>query len=1127
MKNKFTKALSILCVTAVVALVAALLPACTIIDKTELDPEKAKSQITMTSIVTSDKIQLKMTSDRKEVGSSTVKVVAVKAYQYLEGDIFSGVSEDIVKLSDAEPYVVGEYKLGTEAEITLNRFAGSSDYDGLYNKYYLVHENDVVKGPVYSTEIEAKYDSVPELINKSKKGLLAEHNGLSYFKDLGASHVVINFEISKLIRPNEIFEDGEVIELPLTEEDKAKLIEFVFNDKTYYFDKETVENWDKEIKEYYSLGAQITAIIIARPTTNDEVFPQKLTYAPYSTQGTSLMSLNTSNSYGFEYYVAMMEFFANRYSENNFENGYVSNYVIGNEIDYAKSYNRISEKQAPLDTYMEEYSRLMRLANLATRKYSKDITVTIPTTHAWAQRGFIGGGDAVGAYVPKQMIEWLNTKTKMEGDYNWGLAPHVYGYHLAQAGVYYLDTLNNWNPLGIQGGRNIGITNDYNTTAKITLSNIELLDDYLNQDSMKFGDTVRSVYLTESGVSSYWNDKPYGGENIQAGIIASSYYKISQLDSIKAFSYYRLVDNKDEIGAGAYFGLLKSDFADTATWEEKPAYNVYKYIDTQYSLRVANEYLQYIEYYNEKQQLQKYNAGFTSYMDLLNVFGTAHDFSDFDWKKATPVTADKVYEYEDEIDMGDVKFESKSFLYDGKAHSLTVSGTLPAGVTVEYSENNSLTEIGTQTIMATFKKDGKVVAQRVATLEVTKLYTNKKVYAVGEKIFVTAYIDQDLGNDAWVGIYRENASIEADPSIFWYSFNTEQDGKIRTVCIQEQIDNLQVQDRIIPAGKYIIRYFINGGYTVRYQTTIEVRQTKKIDLDLTQVEFTSGAFTYDGKAHSLAVSGTLPEGVTVTYENNAQTKEGAYQVKATFYLNGSVIESRYAVLTIEPGTIDRLVVNKTVFEQGEDILITATAPADSDNESWWVGLYLVTDVVENGTDQSIYWYSVKDGSHLNGTAYNIREQTHNSKRGDYYYIPVGKYKVVLFNSSGYTVEKTVEIEVVAPTSTVKGTLATDKTTYTENETVMVTATCREKAGRKTYWVGLYLATEDPATVTSIYWYYVKDDTHASGTACDIKKQDINASRGDYAALPAGKYKLVLFNTLGEAEATVEFTVVGA
>ncbi len=1127
MKNKFFRTLSCL---GVIAFAMLSLFACGTNpgnDDSDLVPDNAQSYISMTSSVTSNKVELQISSDSKNVGSSTVNVVALKAYQYLEDDQFNGLSIDKIKLNEVDDYVVGEYKLGTEKTIILDRFADAGNtagYDNLYNKYYLVQDDKIVKGPIYTTEIEAKYNSVPVLSNKSKKGLFAEWNGLSTYKDLGASHTVINIPIETLIHPNEIFEDGEEVELTLSEEDKENYFEFVSNGKSYYFNKTLVKEWDKEIKSYYSLGSQITAIIIARPNSNEEQFPQKLTYAPYSTQNTTTMSLNTSNSYGFNYYIAVIEFLANRYSENNFANGYISNYVIGNEIDYAKDYNRISEKQASLDTYMEEYSRLMRLTNLATRKYSKDITVAIPTTHSWAQKGYSLIGDQVQAYVPKQMIEWLNTKTKMEGDYNWGLAPHVYGYHLAQAGVYYLDTYKNPKSiLGIgdlSGGRNVGITNDYNTTSKITFSNLELLDDYLNQDSLKFGNTVRSVYLTESGVSSFWNDQLYGGENIQAGIIASVYYKVSQLDSIKAFNYYRAFDNQTEAASYAVFGLVKSDYQSTPSLEAKPAYNVYKYIDTQYSQYVANKYLQYIEYFDKNQNLQRYNEGFTSYLDLLNVFGTKHDFSSFDWSKATPVTVDTVYEYEDKIDMGDVKFESRTFMYDGTAHSLAITGTLPEGVTVQYSQNNSLTDMGTATVMATFTKDDQVVAKRVATLEVSKIYTNKKVYSIGEKIYVTPYIDEDISKDAWIGIYRENAIIESDPSLYWYSFNTEQDGKLRTVCLQEQKDN---QQGSIIAGNYTICYFVDGGYNVRYQTTINVRQSTKIDVDLTNVEFTSDSAIQDGQEHSLAITGTLPEGVTVNYENNNQTQPGMYQVKANFILDGDVIETRYAVLTIEADNIERLQLNKTVFEQGEDILVTATAFTNSAAETWWVGLYLA-DETPSDTVYSIYWYYVKDETHTNGTAYNIRQQVLNPTRNDYANLPVGNYKVILFDANG-SIFKTVNITIVPSSSTETGTISTDKTSYEFGETIMVTATCPTNAGSSTYWVGLYLADETPSnSVVSIYWYYVKDDTHTSGTAYNIKQQESNTSRSDYINLPAGNYKLVLFNTSGEIEATTVFEI---
>ena len=74
-------------------------------------------------------------------------------------------------------------------------------------------------------------------------------------------------------------------------------------------------------------------------------------------------------------------------------------------------------------------------------------------------------------------------------------------------------------------------------------------------------------------------------------------------------------------------------------------------------------------------ELQKYGKGFNSYTDLLNIYNTKHDFGEFDWKRATPVTAPTVYEWEDKIDMGSVKLESKAFMYDGTEHSLAISGT--------------------------------------------------------------------------------------------------------------------------------------------------------------------------------------------------------------------------------------------------------------------------------------------------------------------------------------------------------------------------------------------------------------------------------------------------------------------
>lgn len=72
------------------------------------------------------------------------------------------------------------------------------------------------------------------------------------------------------------------------------------------------------------------------------------------------------------------------------------------------------------------------------------------------------------------------------------------------------------------------------------------------------------------------------------------------------------------------------------------------------------------------------------------------------------------------------------------------------------------------------------------------------------------------------------------------------------------------------------------------------------------VTFADATVHYNGEPHQLAVGGTLPEGTTVTYENNGKVEEGAYTVKATLSKNGAVKELT-AKLTIKEPTAEQVV----------------------------------------------------------------------------------------------------------------------------------------------------------------------------------------------------------------------------
>ena len=79
----------------------------------------------------------------------------------------------------------------------------------------------------------------------------------------------------------------------------------------------------------------------------------------------------------------------------------------------------------------------------------------------------------------------------------------------------------------------------------------------------------------------------------------------------------------------------------------------------------------------------------------------------------------------------------------------------------------------------------------------------------------------------------------------------------------------------------------------------------KAAYDLTGVSFEGATVGYDGKAHSLAISGQLPYGLKVSYSGNGMTSAGDHVVTATFAgdANHEPVASMSATLTIEKAIV--------------------------------------------------------------------------------------------------------------------------------------------------------------------------------------------------------------------------------
>lgn len=82
------------------------------------------------------------------------------------------------------------------------------------------------------------------------------------------------------------------------------------------------------------------------------------------------------------------------------------------------------------------------------------------------------------------------------------------------------------------------------------------------------------------------------------------------------------------------------------------------------------------------------------------------------------------------------------------------------------------------------------------------------------------------------------------------------------------------------------------------QTLTATLTITKATYDISGITFADETVTYDGQAHSLAISGSLPQGATVTYTDNGQTAVGTYTVIATITIPNYYDITLTATLTI-------------------------------------------------------------------------------------------------------------------------------------------------------------------------------------------------------------------------------------
>ncbi|UJH91700.1 T9SS type A sorting domain-containing protein [Antarcticibacterium sp. 1MA-6-2] len=107
------------------------------------------------------------------------------------------------------------------------------------------------------------------------------------------------------------------------------------------------------------------------------------------------------------------------------------------------------------------------------------------------------------------------------------------------------------------------------------------------------------------------------------------------------------------------------------------------------------------------------------------------------------------------------------------------------------------------------------------------------------------------------------------------------------------------QQDYIDAGTYSVT--IASAETENYLSASKDVTLVIDNAEISGVTFEDDTFTYDGSEHSIFVTG-LPEGATVSYDNNSQINAGTYTVKATVRMQNRQDEELTALMTINKAT---------------------------------------------------------------------------------------------------------------------------------------------------------------------------------------------------------------------------------
>lgn len=395
-------------------------------------------------------------------------------------------------------------------------------------------ERTLLTAAVWATDLAGAAErQMPRLRPANRKGLGGITDKVDIFdadfRDLGLTAATINLNISGLFAPT------------------GDTIAHLHQGKTWTFAAGAVREWDQVIRKLTDRGIVTSGILLIgkdQPALLHPAFERAGIYA----------MANVADQDGTDAFRAAVSFLAERYSRPDKEFGWLSHWIVFNEVDYAWVWTNMGEQ--PMSVYMDAYDKAMRLTWLEVSRFNPTAEVFISLTHSWDYEPT----DPFRAYAPRRLLDRLARYSEVTGAYHWGVAYHPYPQSLLRPRTWE-DTVP---------------TASFDTRY-ITIKNIEVLDAYLHQPEFLHKNRTRTVLLSEQG----YHTPDYSEKSLldKAAAIAYTWKKITPLRTIETYHYHRWIDHPLEGGLKVGLRTLPGEGKPHGERKE-PAFSVFGAMET-------------------------------------------------------------------------------------------------------------------------------------------------------------------------------------------------------------------------------------------------------------------------------------------------------------------------------------------------------------------------------------------------------------------------------------------------------------------------------------------------------------------------------------------------------------------